>query len=180
MKTFIRVLLAVAIFNLGHGIVRADGGYSFDFTLAQKKTGGDKKETRDMTKFKENWAYVVTMVNTSFKDVANIEVKYIIFIKPEKPGRDSTGNVKYQRHEGSTTTPLLKNNDQFVFTTDSVELSGVELADGWVWASGANTRSKDKLRGLWIRVFVSGVQVAEFMDPPELSTKETWDAAPAQ
>lgn len=178
MKTFIRTLSAVSILWLCSNALRADAGNSgFGFTVAQKKLGATQQNrSRHTTETKEEWAYKVTIENKSFKDVANVEIKYITFMKPDPEGtKVLTGQIKLKRKQGETNAPLIKNFDKFSFTTDSVVLIGTQLDAGWVWMSGANPRSKDALKGLWLRMFVDGRQVAEFIDPPGLKEKETWE-----
>lgn len=177
MKTFVHALLSVVIFTLCSNDLRADAGYSFNFIVEQKKlSGGQTQSSGSEIKTKEEWAYKGSMENKSFKDAANLEIKYLVFMKPDQAGAiKMIGQAKLKRKQGETKVALIKNFDKYNFTTDSVVLTGIQLAPGWVWASGANPRSKDALRGLWMRVFVDGKQVAEYINPPGLKDKETWD-----
>ena len=177
-RIFPRILLAAVILAMGQGITHADAGYSFSFTLDQKKEGGTTQMNEEETVKNQKWSYMVTMENKSFKDVGAMEIKYVVFSKQEQAGRVSRVGSRpqsLQRHEGSTTVPGIKNNDKVTFNTDPVVLKTVELNDGWYYATGADTRSKGALRGIWLRVFVGGIMVAEYMDPPNLSDNTTFD-----
>jgi hypothetical protein len=175
MKILVRTLLAVAVLTLGAGHLRADGGYSFAITNESKKIDGETTQTGPETHIKENWAYKVTLENKSFKDAENVEIKYITFMKPDMVGLKATGALKLKRKEGVQKVPLIKNFDKFMFVTDPMTLTGTQLQAGWVYTDGSNPRAKDALKGLWLRVFVNGQQVMEFVNPTSLKSKETWE-----
>ena len=181
MKTFLRIMLAGMIFAAGQGIMRADSGYSFSFSLTQKNGGGTKSETYYETTKNQKWSYLVTMENKSFKDVSDIEIKYVVFSK--QMGYTGTVTVPIgshgnssglQRHEGTASIKLLKNNDKVTFSTDGVMLKSIDYNDGWE----SGTLAKGALRGLWLRVYVGGNMVYEFMDPPDLKQRASFDAQP--
>lgn len=160
----------------GQGILRADAGYSFGFTVAQKNTGATKRESEYETIKSGKWSYFITMENKSFKDVSDMEIKYVMFSKQEVYGEMETvgGHQDLQRHEGSISIKLLKNNDQVSFSTDGIVLKNVTYNDGWYADEGA----KGALRGLWLRVYVGGIMVAEYMNPQNLNDKVTFDPPP--
>ena len=86
------------------------------------------------------------------------------------------GQQDLKRTTGNThLIKLLKNNDSVTFTTTEVMLQNISSAyyDDFGGAKGA-------LRGIWIRVYVGGQMVAEFTDPQNLSTKQTFDPPPKQ
>ena len=127
----------------------------------------------DMTIKNQKWSYQVTMENHSFKDVADLEIKYVVFSRQDKAGQVTAGgHQEFQRHEGSTTIKSLLNNDKVTFSTDGIML---EKPPNWPmdgeWASGASSTAKGALRGIWIRVYVGGQMVAEYQNPPELATQ---------
>jgi hypothetical protein len=176
MKTFIRLLLAGIIFTVSQGISRADAGYSFSFTTKQGHEGGTKKERFGETVKNQKWSYTVTIENKSFKDVSDIEIKYVVFSKQSALGDAVViGHEDLQRHDGGTTIKLLKNNDQVSFTTDGIMLTSVQFNDGYDYYG---TGAKGALRGLWLRVYVGGQMVSEYMDPPNLSSKQTFEPPP--
>ncbi len=72
------------------------------------------------------------MENHSFKDVADLEIKYVVFSKQDKAGEVTViGHQEFQRHAGGTTIKSLLNNDKVSFSTDPIMLKTTELADGW-------------------------------------------------
>jgi hypothetical protein len=176
MKTLVRVLSAVAVFTLGAHCLQADGGYSFAITSESKKIDGEQTKSGPEIKTTEEWAYKVMLENKSFKDAANVEIKYIVFLKPDAVGEKVMINkVKLKRKQGTQSVPLIKNFEKYTFMTDSMTITGTQLEAGWYWANGANARAKDRLNGLWMRIFVDGQQVSEFINPPALKDKESWE-----
>lgn len=162
------------IFAVCAGASRADSGYSFDFTVKQTHTGGTKLQTSDESIKNQKWSYAVTMENKSFKDVQDIEIKYVMFSIQPQLGEVTTGHQSLQRHAGTVSIKLLKNNDTVTFDTDGIMLKTVDYYDGWY----ADEQAKGALRGLWLRVYVGGQMVYEFMDPQNLSNKQTFDPPP--
>ena len=173
MKTILHVSLAVIVLTTGHEILRADAGYSFSFSAAQKKGGGTKMQNDDESVKNQKWSYLVTMENKSFKDVSDMEIKYVMFSK-QGTFTQTTGHPNLQRHEGTISIKLLKNNDTITFSTDPVMLKTIDYYDGWY----ADERATGALRGLWLRVYIGGQMVSEFMDPPDLSNRATFDPPP--
>ena len=176
MKTFLLAALAGVFLMLGQSVSHADAGYSFSFSVEQKHDAGTKTTTYYSEQKNQNWYYKVTMDNKSFKDVSGIEIKYVVFSKQEQFSYDviQTTGVPLQRHPGSLTMRMVKNNDTVTFNTDGIALTNVTYNDGYYADEGA----KGALRGIWIRVYVGGQMVAEFMNPTGLSQKVQFDGPP--
>ena len=123
-------------------------------------------------KKKEEWVYDVTIENKTFKDMANVEVKYLIFYKTEKLGvkADPTPATK----AGAAPVGLLKAHEKKTITTDAVELKKANLVGEFHYASGAKINVQDTLTGVWVRVFQDGQQIGEYANPSNL-TKEKWE-----
>ena len=173
MKTSIRVLFAV-IFSAAS--LCADSGYSFAITNAARKIGAEKEAKKGVSLAKEEWVYDITIENKSFKDVQNVEIKYIIFEKPQNASDVAKTKHEMVRKQGEKTVPAIKNLEKITFATESIERSSIQLKPGYVWKSGSGKRqSKDAMSGLWIRIYVNGQQVTEFMDPTTLSADQKWD-----
>ena len=176
MKIIVRVfLLLVAALPLGTGSLRAEAGYGFDIIKEAKKLDVERRQSGAKQMTKEDWAYKVTIENKSFKDIQNLEIKYIVFMQPAHVG----GAVKTDmvRNQGEQKLPLFKNFEKYTFVTEPLTRFGVQLQPGYVWRkTGGNQQVKDALGGLWMRLFVNGQQVMEFVDPPTLKTKETWES----
>jgi hypothetical protein len=175
MKRSFYFLFLIAFYCTTANPAFADGGYNFSFVAEQKKLSAEQDNKGAVMQSKEQWAYKVSIQNRSFRDLANVEIKYLVFMKPEIPGQKfKPGQSELVRKEGSTTIPALKNNDTYILTTDSVELKNTTLKGGYYWKGGSNPRTRDSLKGVWLRVYINGQQVSEFTDPASIRDKETW------
>ncbi|MEI6278905.1 MAG: hypothetical protein WCQ16_05905 [Verrucomicrobiae bacterium] len=174
MKTSIGVLLAV-IFSASS--LCADSGYSFGITKAARKVSAEKQMKAGLNLAKEEWVYDITIENKSFKDVQNIDIKYIIFEKTQNASDVGKTKQEMVRKQGEKTVPAMKNLERITFATESIERTNIQLKPGYVWKSGSGKRqSKDSMSGIWLRIFVNGQQVMELMDPPTLSADQKWNA----
>ncbi len=121
---------------------------------------------------KERWAYEVTIENKTFKELGNLEVKYIIFFSKEQLGVKAAAMAR--RLNGAFTIAALKPHEKQVFTTDSVELDKSHLVGNWIYASGAKPNAIDTLKGLWVRVYQNGSVFSEYANPSTL-LRERWE-----
>jgi hypothetical protein len=148
---------------------------SFGFTVEPKRLDGQMLDTGSKIITDEQWAYEVTVENRCFRDLENMEIQYIVFMKPTIPGQKMiAGHVKLRRKTGSAPVALLKNCGKFSFFTESVRLKGSRLMSG-SYKNGANRWAKDDLKGLWVRLFLDGKQVAEYADPVTIIGSEPWN-----
>ena len=167
----ITTLAALLIFPLS---TQALDAFSFGFTVEPKRQEGQMTDTGSKIITDEQWAYEVTVENRCFRDLENMEIQYIVFMKPVVPGQKMiAGHIKLKRKSGSTPVALLKNCEKFSFVTESMRLKGSRLMKG-SYKNGANRWAKDDLKGLWMRLFLDGKQVAEYADPSALTGSEPW------
>ncbi|MEI8341723.1 MAG: hypothetical protein WCH43_09345 [Verrucomicrobiota bacterium] len=122
---------------------------------------------------KEEWAYMVTVENKSFKPLTGLEAKYIIFYKQDQIGSKVTPRL--QRKSGSCTVPEIQASGKNSFTTNSVELKKSVLTGNYYFTNGAKTKAEDGLSGIWIRIYLNGNLFAEYTRPTSLSSKEKWE-----
>lgn len=121
---------------------------------------------------KENWVYDVTIENKTFKDLANLEIKYVIFFTQEHLGKKQ--GPEAERQIGTFTLTGLRSHEKKVLTTESVELQKAHLVGGYYYPSGAKPNAQGMLTGLWVRVYQGGQQFAEYANPSTL-LKERWE-----
>ena len=175
MKTITCILLA-ALISIGTGTLRADAGYNFGITKVATKLAGETSRKEGVNLAKEDWAYKVTIENKSFKDLDNVEIKYIIFMQPKMADKGSLKKAPLVRNVGEQKLASLKNFEKFTFETSVVTRTSVQLQPGYVWTSGSGNRgARDLLSGLWVRIFVNGQQVMESVEPPSIKTAEAWE-----
>jgi hypothetical protein len=173
MKNIVRIFLVLAALVLP-GLIRA-GNSDVEIHCTAKKLA----ETRNpgsgeggVSKTKENWTYDVTIENKTFQNMANVEIKYVIFFNQEKLGKKEAAQL--QRHAGSMTLPSFGAHEKKSLTTEAVELKKANLVGHYHYTSGARPNAQDTLTGLWVRVYVNGQQFAEYANPSTLM-KEKWE-----
>jgi hypothetical protein len=138
----------------------------------QKVDEAAKNSNESMAHSKEHWKYEVTIENKTFKDLAGLEMKYVIFYKPEELG--TREEKKMQRQNGSFAVDALKSHEKKSFTTNAVELKNAHLNNGYYYSDGGRQAARDTLEGLWVRVYQGGQQVGEYANPSIL-LKEKWE-----
>ena len=131
-----------------------------DQTVNKGSGDGGTNET------KEHWVYDVTVENKTFKDLANLDVKYVIFFTQEQLGVKAAPTKRQQ--SGSFTINVLGGHQKKTFSTNPVELKKSNVVGAWIYSDGAKPNAQDKLAGLGVRVYQGGQLFAEFANPATL------------
>jgi uncharacterized protein YcfL len=117
--------------------------------------------------------FTVTVQSKTFKQLSNLEAKYMIFYYDSKPG--SAAKPTEQSQSGSEKIIALAGNQSVNFETKSITLTTVTLDGGWVYSSGASSKSKDRVSGVWVRVFSEGKLVGEYTSPTTIKKRDWKD-----
>jgi hypothetical protein len=128
-------------------------------------------ESNRRTVSKEHWNYEVSVENASFKPMAVIDVRYMIFYKTEELGSKAPPQQRHQ--SGSFSIDALPPHQKTLFTTNSVELNKSHLIGHWHYSGGERIKAEDTLAGIWVRVYQGGQLMGEYANPSTLS-KEEW------
>jgi hypothetical protein len=121
---------------------------------------------------KEHWAYDVSIENKTFKELTNLDVRYVLFLTREQLGVKAAPTP--EREKGSFSIDILKPHEKKTLTTNSVELSKSNLVGNWIYPSGAKPNAQDSLVGVAIRVYQAGQSFADFANPSNLA-REKWE-----
>lgn len=138
--------------------------------LAEKTNPGAGEGGKSVTK--QDWVYDVTLENKTFRDMTNLEVKYVIFFSQQHLGKKEAPESK--RRTGRLTLPLLRSHEKKVVTTDPTQLTKASLVGDYYFIDGAKIKVEDALTGLWVRVYQNGQQFAEYANPSTLM-REKWE-----
>src|SRR2546428_8779119 len=122
MKRTAGILLVSIVLALLSDLSRA-GNFDVEIHCVPKRVDQNVKQASDggAAVTKEHWVYDVTIENKTFKDLANLEVKYNIFFKQEQLG--VKGPPAPRRQSGSFSIASLKPHEKKSYSTDSVELN---------------------------------------------------------
>ena len=150
------------------------GNFDVEIHCTPKKVDEQVRKASDggANATKEHWTYEVTIENKTFKDLANLNIKYAVFFKTEQLGVKADPTPRHQA--GIFNIPALKPHEKKSFTTDSVELNKSNLVGNWIYTSGAKPNAQYTISGLALRVYQNGQEFAEYANPSTLS-KEKWE-----
>jgi len=144
------------------------GNFDVDIHCTPKRIDQTVKRASDggANETKEHWVYDVTIENKTFKELANLDLTYVIFFKQEPLGVKAAPRPRQQ--SGSFSIDSLKSHEKKSLTTNPVELNKSNLVGHWHYESGAKPNAQDTLVGLAVRVYQGGQQFAEFANPSAL------------
>ena len=170
MKTayrFVFFLTAVWATN-----VAIAGNFDLEIHCFPKRIDQSVKRASDggANETKEHWVYDVTIENKTFKELTNLDFKYIIFFTQERLGMKADSTKRQQ--SASFTIDLLRPHEKKSFSTGPVELNKSNLVGHWHYESGAKPNAQGSLVGLAVRVYQAGNLFAEFANPSTLLREE--------
>jgi hypothetical protein len=157
---------------LAAGVALA-AGTDVDIHVVAKKVDATPphNESERRTVSKEHWNYEVSVENASFKPMAVIDVRYMIFYKTEELGSKAPAQQRHQ--SGSFSIDALPPHGKKLFSTSAVELNKSHLIGYWHYAGGERIKAEDALAGIWVRVYQGAQLMGEYANPSTLS-KEQW------
>ncbi len=117
---------------------------------------------------------VVTLQNNSVKPVTNVQVRYRLYMVDDEHGA-SRKEMKLRSIEGSENFEKLERGQKVSFETESVTLEKTQLKPGWFYTDGAKREIKDRVRGIWVKVFSDGKFLQEYINPPTLKNSDSWE-----
>ena len=104
----------------------------------------------------EQWGYSISVENRTFKPLANLQVKYIIFYKHSELG--VKGPPRKLNKGGVHEIPSVESLAKASFDTDPVTLTKASLVGpegGYTYfANGAKPTVADTLSGVWVRIYL--------------------------
>ena len=131
MKPALGILLLLSVLCLPPCACLAGDG-DLDFSCIAKRV--DEKTSKSgttenaITIDTEDWKYVVTLTNNTFKDMGNLEVRYVVFSKLQELG--TVAGVRVNKVTGSVKIDAIKGHDKVQFDTATVKLQKASLKPG--------------------------------------------------
>jgi len=130
------------------------------------------REQGNVTVTTKEIVYKITVQSKTFKPLAGLQVKYMIFYADAASGTKEKPAETFLK--GSETIANLAGNALVNFNTTPIKLTTEELDAGWYYKSGGSNRAKDKVTGVWIRAYLDGKMVSEYANPTTTSKKNDW------
>src|SRR5438552_14835808 len=118
MKTAYRFLvLLTAVWSTNVAIA---GNFDVEIHCFPKRIDQSVKKASDggANETKEHWVYDVTIENKTFKELANLDLRYVIFFTQEQLGVKAAPTARQQ--SGSFSIDFLKPHEKKSFSTNPV------------------------------------------------------------
>lgn len=135
-----------------------------------RSSGGIRSTTYDA-------GYEVILKNAGDRDVSDIKVEYLIFKFTDRVAAKKRSDGKFERQKGDLELATLKSRSESRLPTKRFSMLETELESGYVWAggeAGKSPDSKDKLEGIWVKVYVGDMLIIEQARPESLMRNEPW------
>lgn len=151
---------------------------SFECKLSEVRLPGKNKRLNsegsiEITESKR--AYSISLSSLISESLHDIRLEYLIFHFEDAIGGEKRSEGSVKRIKGKLNVALLEAYAKQKLQTEPIEFRETRLMPGWVWAKGSGARdSKDRLDGIWIKLFVGDQLVLQQSSPASLSTNEAW------
>jgi len=151
---------------------------SVQVELSRGMFSSNKTETQGLDYTYEQWGFNVVITNRGVVPLEKLRAEYVIFLDPSESRVGASGDLELVRKRGAKDMDDLAVSARTQFRTDTVEAVKVKLQPGWVWGDADKKRMmRDKLHGVWVRIFRGDELVAESVSPGGLNLREPWDGA---
>jgi hypothetical protein len=148
-------------------------GDKVQITAEKKRVDEDDGKTPGpgrQAKSPESDKYELKIENTSFKDLANLTVDYVVFVDRQRLG-EKQGSENTERKTGSKKVELLTAKAPQTVSTDPIVLHMENLVGRFHYVNGGRIKAEDSFKGVWVRVSQDGQVIGEYINPPSLSTR---------
>lgn len=135
-------------------------------TIKESQSGGA------VTAYKDLWGYSITLTNKSKRDLTDVRVEYVLFVKTDSVSNKKEGMRRVKKSTSLDPIPVYTN---LTFRTETVPSYRYVLAPGWYWSNTGNSKPiKDSLHGMWLRIYVGKQLVIEKITSEDIAKNEKW------
>jgi len=141
------------------------------------KGDGTKKMSRDSGSIEyDYWKgfYKITIENESDIALDGLKVDYRYFIFDDAVAADRRSDGDTKKIAGTAPIPMLGARAKIELETVRTDMTASKLAPGWYYTNGGDDSSKDKLDGIWIKIYRDDLLLEEYSDPTNLREKQKW------
>lgn len=145
--------------------------FSEEESDSNTSSGGGIKETRYEA------GYEIIIENTSTRDLKDIHIEYLMLKFGDRVAAKKRSEGKFERQKGKLKLPSLAQREEARLATETFRMLETELEPGWVWAGGEGGKareSKDKLEGIWVKIYSGDTLILEDARPETMMRKEPW------
>ncbi len=169
------VLLALAMVFSGSLLPgsRLSAADDIKISFSRKQLEQQQREDSNVTITETDIVYEIELENKTFDDMANLAVKYKIFYKDQILGKTTDAVEQYV--DGEEHVASIPAHRSVELVTAPVKLTKEQLDAGWSYDSGASGKSRDRIVGVWCRVYAGDKQIAEYANPSSLKRRHKWE-----
>jgi hypothetical protein len=146
----------------------------FRISMDRKKDGGGNMKGDVEMKTSQNWVGEIKIENLTFKPTADLELRYIIFVKRQELGQKA-GMDQVDQVKGTIPVKSLQGREKASFTTSEVTLRQQALDAHYRFTSGGSTKAADTVLGVWVKLFNGQTELMEYVNPTTLKAKNKWE-----
>ncbi|MGC6456031.1 MAG: hypothetical protein ACON39_01995 [Coraliomargaritaceae bacterium] len=121
--------------------------------------------------------YEVILKNTTDEVIEDIRVEYLMLKFEDKVAAKKRSEGELERKKGKLHLANLPGRSEKRLQTDPFSMMETELEAGYVWSggeAGKARKSKDKLEGIWVKIYAGDTLVLQQARPQSLIRKEVW------
>lgn len=152
----------------------AQGAGPLLITTARNRAEKEQRQTELHLVSVEDWTHLVTLQNTSVRPLENLEIRYRVYYMDDHHGA-MRNEIKLRFLDGTEIVEKLERGQKHQFETRPVRLEKRELKPGWSYADGSKSAVKDRLRGIWVKVYQEGRLAQEHINPVSLRKSDPWE-----
>lgn len=145
--------------------------------LAIKTKSGksDTERTRSASTHSKKWKgfYKIEIENKSDLHLDGLRVEYRYYKFSDVAGAKKKSQGTHSTISGKSSISLLPRRSTEITTTE-VDMSESQLNPGWSYFEGGSKTAKDKLTGIWVRVYKGKKMITQFANPTSLMTEKKW------
>lgn len=125
---------------------------------------------------KYNAGYEITLKNTTMLNIENIRVEYRIKKFEDQLGAAKRSSGRYLWKKDVIKVNQLPPRQEKRLNTEKFPMTETDLEDGYYWAGAeGKNKSKDKLEGIWVKVFVDDQLILEDSRPLNMMRTTSWN-----
>lgn len=118
--------------------------------------------------------YNIMVKNTSAEAFKDVRVEYLILKFEDALAAQKRSEGKWKRLKGEASISSIKARTEESTQTKEITMRETKLAANFVWVGGGKRSSKDKLKGIWVKVYVGDTLAYEKSKPDNMMRKEIW------
>jgi hypothetical protein len=121
----------------------------------------------------EDWGFSIALRNNTTRPIEGLRGEYILFVKVDQPGVGQSDN-RLRRSRERLEFEAMPPGGRVSARTSAITARRTALAPGIVWAGTNDSKSRDTLHGIWLRIYQGDTLVLESASPASLTTTESW------